>query len=102
MNSAVFTVKIIDKPVKSFFKKDIAVIEVKVKIIKNKVDANSKNILNLSIWYNLSSDLLKNPKINDYFIIEGYISVRKNLSTLEIYQPDKQIDISILNMYSFT
>ena len=73
-----------------------------VKVIKNKVDANSKNVLNISIWGNLSANLLKNPKINDYFIIEGYISIRKTLSTLEIAQQDKQIDISILNMYPFT
>ena len=62
----------------------------------------SKNVLNISIWGNLSANLLKNPKINDYFIIEGYISIRKTLSTLEIAQQDKQIDISILNMYPFT
>lgn len=102
MNSAVCIVKIIDKPVKSFFKQQIVVTEVKVKVIKNKVDANSKNILNISIWGNLSANLLKNPKINDYFIIEGYISIRKTLSTLEIAQHDKQIDISVLNMYPFT
>ena len=101
MNSAVFTVKIIDNPVKSFFKQQITVTEVKVKVIKNKVEANSKNVLNISIWGNLSADLLKSPKINDYFIIEGYISVRKNLSTVKIYQQDKQMHISILNMYPF-
>jgi len=84
MNTAAFLVKIITEPEQSFFKNGIAVIEFRGKVILDKF--NSNNIFNISIWKTSSSDTIHNYKINNYFIIEGYISLRENFTkTKKIY-----------------
>ena len=70
----------------------------KKKLIK-KTKLNFNDVIHLSIWDNLSSDTVKYYKVNEYIIIEGYISIRENLFSLSNYSNSNQISISVTNLY---
>jgi len=101
MNFSAFIIKIIDQPEQSFFKEGIAVTEIRVKFTGNKITINSNNTFNISIWVKSSFDITKNKdyKINDYFIIEGYISLRDNHSNIKTDSRSKHIEVSVLKIY---
>lgn len=95
MNYCSFIVKIIKKPQQKFHKKDIPVTQVVAKFYQSQ--ENSPNICTLNIWGNLSYDVIQYYQINDYLIIEGYISKRK----LNEFNLDPNIEISVFKIYPF-
>lgn len=98
MNYVNFIVKIIGKPEQSFFENKICITEVLVKLCQTK--KNKLEIpLRLSIWGNLGYDIIKYYKIDDYIIIEGYISLRENI--FDSSTSDKQIEVSVFKCYPF-
>jgi len=99
MNYVNFIVKIIEKPEQSFFKDDICITEVLVKVSQNK-KTQYEIPFRLSIWGNLGYDVMQYYQINDYIIIEGYLSLRENIfdnSTLK----KKQLEVSVFKIYPF-
>ncbi|KYK21337.1 hypothetical protein AYK24_09300 [Thermoplasmatales archaeon SG8-52-4] len=101
MNYASFIVKIIGKPEQSFFENDISVTEVLVKLcqIRNK---KLEITLRLSLWGNLAYDTIQQYyQINAYIIVEGYISLRENISDSYRIPIDKQVEISVFKIYPF-
>jgi single-stranded DNA-binding protein len=83
----------------------------KYKIINNNIpitkfraqlpQLRNNTIVNLTFWGNLANDINKYYKINDYILIEGYLSIRnkknKNLSS----QNFKKVEITVLKLYPF-
>ena len=100
MNYASFIVKIIDKPKQSFFNENNSVTEVLVKFSQIR-EASLEVVFKISIWGNLGNDFIQYYRINDYIIIEGYISIRNNLFNSSNTIGDKQIEISISKVYPF-
>jgi len=100
MNYTSFIVKIVGQPQQSFFPDQTSVTEVLVKFapIRNN---KAINIFQISICGKLASDVAKYYQKNDYIIIEGYISLRKNLSNNLIIGSAKQIEISVFKIYPF-
>ena len=100
MNYANFIVKIIEKPEQSFFENDISVTEVigKLRQIRNK---KFEITLRLSLWGNLAYDAIQYYQINDYIIIEGYVSLRESISESYKIPIDKQVEISVFKIYPF-
>jgi len=90
-------IKIIEKPEQSFFDNDISVTEMIAKFYQFR--DNSYNICKISIWGNLSYDVMQYYQINDYLIVEGYIS-RRN-SSFEKYNITTEIEISVFKIYPF-
>ena len=90
-------IKIIGKPEQSFFENDISVTEMIAKFYQFR--DNSYNICKISIWGNLSYDVMQYYQINDYLIVEGYIS-RRN-SSFEKYNITTEIEISVFKIYPF-
>jgi len=90
-------VKVIGKPEQSFFDNDISVTEMIAKFYQFR--DNSYNICKISIWGNLSYDVMQYYQINDYLIVEGYIS-RRN-SSFEKYNITTEIEISVFKIYPF-
>ena len=86
MNYSTFIVKIVRKPVQSFFKNNISLTELVVQFpqIRNK---NCIDVCHLNVWGNLAHDVIKYYQINDYIVVEGYISVSYTHLTL----PTKRI-----------
>jgi hypothetical protein len=99
MNHTILLVKIVTPPIKSSFKDGFYVTEMQVKFVPIKTKLNSNDVIHLSIWDNLSSDTVKYYKVNEYIIIEGYISIRENLFNLSNYSNSNQISISVTNLY---
>ena len=97
MNYTSFMIKIIGKPEQSFFENDISVTEMIAKFYQFR--DNSYNICKISIWGNLSYDVMQYYQINDYLIVEGYIS-RRN-SSFEKYNITTEIEISVFKIYPF-
>jgi len=94
MNYSTFIVKIIKKPVQSFFKNNISLTELVVQFpqVRNK---NYVDICRLNVWGNLSHDIMKYYKVNDYIVVEGYISFRNSNPEKKI----RQIEISAFKVY---
>nr|UYC31358.1 hypothetical protein [Odontella aurita var. minima] len=100
MNYVNFIVKIIEKPKQSFFENNICITEVLVKLCQTK--NNKLEIpLQLSIWGNLGYDIMQYYQINDYIIIEGYISLHENKSNNYKIKNNKHIEVSVFKIYPF-
>jgi single-stranded DNA-binding protein len=90
-------VKILETPKQKFFNNNIPVVEFRVQLPQTR---NSK-IVKLTFWGNLARDVVSYYKINDYVLIEGYLSFRdKKISNLTT-QISKKIEITVLKIYPF-
>lgn len=59
------------------------------------------SIVHLAFWGNLARDVKTYYKVNDYILIEGYISLRdKKISNLS-RKAQKKIEITVLKIYPF-
>ena len=94
MNYSTFIVKIIKKPVQSFFKNNISLTEFVGQFPQVRTK-NSINTIRLTVWGNLSYDVMKYYQLNDYVVVEGYLSSRTNSRN------NKQIEISVFKIYPF-
>jgi hypothetical protein len=100
MNYVSFIVKIIQPPEQSFFEDDTSVTELFVKFPQT----GSKNFfetIHLSFWGNLAYEIVEYYQVNDYILIEGYISLRENFSGNVISTNDKEIEISVFKVFPF-
>ena len=77
MNHTTLIVKIIAKPTQKFFEKGMSVTELVGKFYQYR--NNKFTICKVSIWGPLAYDLNKYYKVNDYVIVEGYISIRESV-----------------------
>jgi single-stranded DNA-binding protein len=100
MNYASFIVKIVEKPKQHFFKDDTFVTQVLVKFTQIR-ESNLDIVFQISIWGNLGEDVIQYYRVNDYIIIEGYISLRQNLFNSINNEINKQVSISICKIYPF-
>ena len=90
----------------------IKILEIpKEKILKNNIQSikfraqlpqmSTAKILTLTIWGNLANDVKNYYKINDYLIIEGYISLSEHSSKILTLQSKKKMNITVLRVYPF-
>ena len=98
MNHASFIVKIIDKPTQSFFENNTSVTEVIAKFSQLR-NNNSSKIIHLSIWGNLAYDANQYYQIDDYIVVEGYISLRKSMYDNNTKNQD--VEMSVFKVYPF-
>jgi single-stranded DNA-binding protein len=90
-------VKILEVPKQKFLNNTLAVTEFRVQLPQ----VRNTTIVNLIFWGNLARDVATYYKINDYILIEGYLSLRDKRSSNLIAQPSKQIEITVLKLYPF-
>jgi single-stranded DNA-binding protein len=93
MNYCNLIAKIIKLPIEEYYKNNISVVEILVKFSPVK-RGKGPEILNLRIWGNLAQDVMKYYKINDYIIVEGFLSFQK--SSLNTYT-----QISVRKVYPY-
>ena len=77
MNYCNLIVKILESPYENYLENKTSIVQVFVKFSPVK-KGKGNDILNLLVWGNLAKDVLKYYKINDYIIVEGFLSLRKN------------------------
>ena len=89
-------VKILEKPIQKVFNDKISVTEVRVQLPQPR----NTTIVNLIFWGNLAHDVNNYYKINDYIIIEGYLSFNK-INRSKINQKLKKVEITVFKIYPF-
>jgi hypothetical protein len=100
MNYTTFIVKIISKPERSLFEIDdneILYTEFVGKFYQFR--KNEYTICKISVWGNLAYDVLQYYQVNDYLIIEGYISLHDSI--IEELNLKTAIEISAVKAYPF-
>lgn len=58
-------------------------------------------LVNLVFWGNLANDVGNYYKVNDYIIVEGYLSLRDKKKQTLSNQSLKRIEITVLKVYPF-
>jgi hypothetical protein len=86
-------VKILENPVQKVSKKNIPTTQFRVQLPQ----ARNNTIINLVFWGKLSQDIVDYYEINDYIIVEGYLSIRDK----KTLQNSKKIEITVLKVYPF-
>ena len=91
-------IKILESPKQKILKNNILVTKFRAQIPQLK----NTRIVTLSFWGNLARDVVTYYKVNDYLIIEGYLSLRnkkKNLNRTIL--KSKKVEITVLKVYPF-
>ena len=85
--------KILEMPKQSLLDNNVIITKVRVQLPQ----LRNTQVVKLTFWGNLASDVNNFYKTNDYVIIEGYISYKNELQL----QAPKQIEITVLKIYPF-
>ncbi len=92
-------VKILENPIQKVFNNTISVTEFRVQLPQIR---NTK-IINLVFWGNLARNVATYYQVNDYIMIEGYLSLRDkakvNINSTK--QNSKKVQITVLKVYPF-
>lgn len=90
-------VKILEPPKYQLFKNNISITKCRVQLPQ----VRKTQIVTLLFWGNLARDVANYYKINDYLLIEGYLSVKgKSISKLSV-PSTKRISVTVLKVYPF-
>ena len=86
-------VKILENPVQTVFNKDVSITKFRVQLPQ----IRNNTIVNLVFWGKLSQDIINYYEINDYIIIEGYLSLKDK----KLLKNSKKVEITVLRVYPF-
>jgi hypothetical protein len=86
-------VKILESPRQKTVQKNIKMTQFRAQLpqIRNK----NMTIAKLKVWGNLGRDIVEYYKVNDYIIIEGYVSISKK-------KKSKKVELTVLKAYPFS
>ena len=90
-------VKILEKPIQKTLNNEISKTEVRVQFPQ----VRSTRIINLVFWGNLARDVANYYQVNDYIMIEGYLSLRDKITSKVTSRKLKKIQITVLKIYPF-
>jgi len=100
MNYTSFIVKIIEKPRQTFVENQIPLTKMTVQIPQVRNNSN-ETYMRLSIWGKLGYDLTQYYHINDYIIVEGYLSLRKDNLNNSLLNSFPRVELSVYKIYPF-
>ena len=98
-NTICCIVKILENPSQKFLNKSDRIIPV-TKFRANLPQFKENTLIHVYSWGKLSYDVIENFKINDYIIIEGFISIR-NIPSTRIKETFQRIEINIVKAYLY-
>ena len=90
-------VKILETPKQKVINKNIVVSCFRVQFPQ----VRNNSIVHLTFWGNLARDVVNYYKINDYVLIEGYLSVNNKNDQNQKNKFLKKMDITVLRTYPF-
>jgi len=97
MNYIGALVKVLETPKKKFINSNTLVITFRVQLPQ----IRKIRTVELVCWGNLAQSVLNYYKVNDYILIEGYISFRENNNLNKNKNPFKKVTITVLKVYPF-
>ena len=89
------TVKILEKPTQTINSNKIVNTEFRAQLVQ----VRNSQIVNLVFWGNLARDVVSYYQVNDYIMIEGYVSLPNKKNTQSMKQNLKTIQITVLKIY---
>jgi len=89
-------VKILDNPVQTFIKNQILKTTCQVELPQ----IRQNKAISLVFWGNLAQEVKNYYQINDYVLIEGYVSLKENKSNL-LSSNSKKLTITVLKVSPF-
>ena len=97
MNYIGAIVKILEIPKPKFINSNTLVIKIRVQLSQ----VRKIRTVRLVIWGNLAREVLNYYKINDYILIEGYVSLQDTISYNQNRKSLKKVTINALKVYPF-
>ena len=91
-------VKILENPRQKILKNKIITTQCRALIPQSRKNKSPK-IISLSFWGTLARDITNYYKIDDYILIEGYVSIKNNKSKDSNILNSKKVLITILKFY---
>jgi hypothetical protein len=89
-------VKILENPVQTVINDKIVRTEFRAQLVQ----VRNIQIAHLVFWGNLASDIITNYQVNDYMIIEGYLSLLNKTNHKLAKRQLKKAQITVLKVYS--
>ena len=89
-------VKILEKPTQKVSNDKIVTTEFRAQLVQ----VRNSQIVNLIFWGNLARDVVNYYQVNDYIMIEGYLSLRNKTNNKSTKQNLKKVQITVLKIYS--
>lgn len=90
-------VKVLENPIKTISSETIPIATVRVELPQ----IRENRIINLLFWGNLANNLDIYCQINDYLIVEGYLSIKDCKSNDLLRKNFKKIEVTVLKVYPF-
>jgi hypothetical protein len=90
-------IKILETPKQKMLKNNILLTKFRAQIPQ----LRNTRLITLIFWGNLARDVAMYYKINDYLIIEGYVSLRDKKNSKLTHDKSKQVQITVLKVYPF-
>lgn len=95
MNYISGIVKVLESPKQKSLKNNIFVTEFRAQLPK----LRGTMLVKLRVWGNLATDVNKYYKVNDYILIEGYLSLQDKKKAIQPEKMSKKIVITVLKAY---
>ena len=90
-------VKILEVPKKKVIKNNISVTKFRCQLPQ----IRQTRVVTLTCWGKLSEDILTYYSINDYILVEGYLSLFSDLNSKLEKQKSKKVQITVRKVYPF-
>lgn len=100
MNYVTSVVKVLEEPRKQMSVPDTIVVDIRAQFPQARSNTNQR-LVTLVFWENLCDTLLDYYQLNDYLIIEGYMSTKRNETVEQGCRSSKCVEITVLKIYPF-
>ena len=90
-------IKILETPKQKILKNNILVTRFRAQIPQRR----NTRIVTLTFWGTLSRDIVANYKVNDYLLIEGFLSLRNKQLANSKMTKLKKIELTVKKAYPF-
>lgn len=90
-------VKILETPKQKILNKKQTVIQCRVQLPQ----VRGNRVVKLNIWGWSAKNTISNYKVNDYILVEGYMSLRSYSANPSFSKVPKKIEISATKVYPF-
>jgi hypothetical protein len=90
-------VKVLENPKQTFLNSKVPVTRIRVELPQRR----KNRLVYLIFWGNLAKDAKNIYKMNDYILVEGYVSIRNKNNTNINTKSLKKLTITVLKVYPF-
>ena len=96
-NNIAAIVKILESPKNKTIKNKISITKFRAQLPQ----VRQTRVIDIVIWGNLATDIVKYYDVNDYILVEGYLSLNKVTSPKLTRKTLKRARLTVLKVYPF-